>query len=129
MQSFVEKVYPPDRILIKERESLTSAYLLLEGKCRLVLMNQPSSTPLKLSSSKKSLNSDSNSNMLNLIFDSPSLNYSLGSLSPLIWIGEEICLDTPSLPYSVVTESAVKVLEIPRQVLVTMFPREFHDKV
>ena len=65
-----------------------------------------------------------------IIEKSSPLNYNLGALSPVIWIGEEICSDTQnSLPYSVIAETDIKVLRIDRSKMRELLPREFQDKV
>jgi hypothetical protein len=61
-----------------------------------------------------------------IIEKTPPLNFNLGTLSSIIWIGEEICTENQSsLPYSVVAETDIKVLRIERAKMRELFPREF----
>ena len=119
-----------DHLLVKERESLIYSYILLEGICRLFLIKHPHSQG-NLSSRTIESATDSHSNILSLIIEkTPPLNFSLGTLCPIIWIGEELCSDGhTSLPYSVIAETKIKVLRIERALMRELFPKEFHDRV
>ena len=117
---------------MKERENLTYSYILLEGICRLLLLKHPHSSPGgTLSNRTFDSATDSHSNILSLIIEkTPPLNFSLGTLCPTIWIGEELCSDThTSLPYSVLAETKIKVLRIDCDTMRELFPKDFHDRV
>jgi len=55
--------------------------------------------------------------------------FNLGTLSPNTWIGEEILINQTSLPYSVMAETAIKVLQISLESMQFLFPREFTENL
>jgi hypothetical protein len=55
--------------------------------------------------------------------------FNLGNLSPNTWIGEEILINQTSLPYSVMAETPIKVLQISLENMQSLFPREFTENL